>query len=137
MQNLHEVMQRRRWRVHRAGAGGAGLTRRGDAGVDRAAREALQQRGLWEWVLPKLVLGENISQATQFVATGAAQAGIPALSLALASRSGAKRAAYRATGQPACAAASAHGAAEICVTGGRGAVWPSAERRGARGFPAS
>jgi molybdate transport system substrate-binding protein len=50
----------------------------------RAAREALQQLGLWEMVLPKLVLGENISQATQFVATGAAQAGITALSLALA-----------------------------------------------------
>ena len=50
----------------------------------RAAREALQQLGLWELVLPKLVLGENISQATQFVATGAAQAGITALSLALA-----------------------------------------------------
>jgi molybdate transport system substrate-binding protein len=50
----------------------------------RAAREALEQLGLWELVLPKLVLGENISQATQFVATGAAQAGITALSLALA-----------------------------------------------------
>ena len=50
----------------------------------RAAREALQQLGLWELVLPKLVLGENISQATQFVASGAAQAGITALSLALA-----------------------------------------------------
>jgi molybdate transport system substrate-binding protein len=50
----------------------------------RAAREALQHLGLRELVLPKLVLGENISQATQFVATGAAQAGITALSLALA-----------------------------------------------------
>lgn len=50
----------------------------------RAAREALQQLGLWEMVQPKLVLGENISQATQFVAMGAAQAGITALSLALA-----------------------------------------------------
>ena len=50
----------------------------------RAAREALQQLGLWDMVKPKLVLGENISQATQFVVTGAAQAGITALSLALA-----------------------------------------------------
>lgn len=50
----------------------------------RAAREALQKLGLWEQVLPKLVMGENISQATQFVSTGAAQAGITALSLALA-----------------------------------------------------
>ena len=32
----------------------------------------------------RLVLGENISQATQYVSTGAAQAGITALSLALA-----------------------------------------------------
>lgn len=50
----------------------------------RAARQALQKLGLWELVKPKLVLGENISQATQFVTTGAAQAGITALSLGLA-----------------------------------------------------
>ena len=50
----------------------------------RAAMQALQKLGLWELVLPKLVLGENISQATQFVSSGAAQAGITALSLALA-----------------------------------------------------
>jgi molybdate transport system substrate-binding protein len=50
----------------------------------RAAREALEKLGLWELIKPKLVLGENIAQATQFVATGAAQAGITALSLALA-----------------------------------------------------
>lgn len=50
----------------------------------RAAREALQQLGWWERVGPKLVLGENIAQTTQFIATGAAQAGITALSLALA-----------------------------------------------------
>jgi molybdate transport system substrate-binding protein len=50
----------------------------------RAAREALERLGLWPWVKPKLVLGENIAQATQFVTGGAAQAGITALSLALA-----------------------------------------------------
>ncbi|MFZ9640348.1 MAG: molybdate ABC transporter substrate-binding protein [Hylemonella sp.] len=50
----------------------------------RAAREALMRLGLWELVAAKLVLGENIAQATQFVTTGAAQAGITALSLALA-----------------------------------------------------
>lgn len=50
----------------------------------RAAREALSKLGLWERIKPKLVLGENIAQATQFVATGAAQAGISALSLVLA-----------------------------------------------------
>lgn len=50
----------------------------------RAARQALERLGLWQWVQPKLVLGENIAQATQFVTSGAAQAGITALSLALA-----------------------------------------------------
>lgn len=50
----------------------------------RAAREALAQLGLWELASQKLVLGENIAQATQFVSTGAAQAGITALALAVA-----------------------------------------------------
>jgi molybdate transport system substrate-binding protein len=50
----------------------------------RAAREALQNLGLWEQLQPKLVMGDNISQTTQFVTSGAAQAGITALSLALA-----------------------------------------------------
>ena len=50
----------------------------------RAAKEALQNLGLWEQLQPKLVMGDNISQATQFVTSGAAQAGITALSLALA-----------------------------------------------------
>lgn len=48
------------------------------------AKEALQHAGLWQAAQAKLVLGENISQATQFVASGAAQAGIVALSLAKA-----------------------------------------------------
>lgn len=50
----------------------------------RAAREALQALGLWNLVQPRLVLGDNIAQATQFVSTGAAQAGITALSLVMA-----------------------------------------------------
>jgi molybdate transport system substrate-binding protein len=50
----------------------------------RAARTALERLGLWELARPKLVLGENIAHATQFVTSGAAQAGISALSLALA-----------------------------------------------------
>ena len=50
----------------------------------RAAQQALQRLGLWEMVSPRLVLGENIAQATQFVTSGSAQAGISALSLALA-----------------------------------------------------
>lgn len=50
----------------------------------RAAREALEKLGMWELVKPKLVLGENIAQATQFMTTGAAQAGITSVSLASA-----------------------------------------------------
>lgn len=46
-----------------------------------AAREALQAAGLWEAAQQKLVLGENVAQAAQFVATGSAQAGLTALSL--------------------------------------------------------
>ncbi len=48
----------------------------------QAAREALEAAGLWEAVRPKLVYGENIRQALQFVQTGAAEAGIVALSVA-------------------------------------------------------
>ncbi|MGZ5786819.1 MAG: molybdate ABC transporter substrate-binding protein [Ramlibacter sp.] len=50
----------------------------------RAAQQALEHLGLWELVKTKLVLGENIAQTTQFVTSGAAQAGITALSLAVA-----------------------------------------------------
>ncbi len=50
----------------------------------RAARQALHKLGLWSQWQPRLVIGENIAQATQFVTTGAAQAGITALSLATA-----------------------------------------------------
>ncbi len=49
----------------------------------RAARQALESAGLWDEAEPKLVLGENASQATQFVETGNAQAGILPLSLAI------------------------------------------------------
>lgn len=47
----------------------------------RAAREALQSVGLWQLAQDKLVIGDNVAQATQFVASGAAQAGLTALSL--------------------------------------------------------
>lgn len=50
----------------------------------RAGRQALQQLGLWQLLQPKLVIGENIAQATQFVTSGAADAGITAASLARA-----------------------------------------------------
>lgn len=48
----------------------------------RAAEEALRKVGLWETVKPKLVYGENIRHALQFIQTGAAEAGIVALSVA-------------------------------------------------------
>jgi molybdate transport system substrate-binding protein len=50
----------------------------------RAGREALHNLKLWDLVQPRLVLGENVAQATQYVSTGAAQAGITALSLVMA-----------------------------------------------------
>ncbi len=50
----------------------------------RAAVGALQKAGIYESVKAKLVYGENISQAAQFVQSGNAQAGIIAMSLALA-----------------------------------------------------
>ena len=49
----------------------------------RAAVAAMRKSGIYEKVEPKLVYGENISQATQFVQSGNAQAGIIALSLAI------------------------------------------------------
>jgi molybdate transport system substrate-binding protein len=44
----------------------------------------MKSAGVYEAVAGRLVLGENVSQAAQFVDTGAADAGVIALSLALA-----------------------------------------------------
>lgn len=52
----------------------------------RAAKAALENSGVYAQVKDRLILGENISQAAQFVQTGNAQAGILALSLALSPR---------------------------------------------------
>ena len=49
----------------------------------RAALAALQKAGVYEKIKDKLVLGENIMQTAQFVQSGAADAGVIALSLAL------------------------------------------------------
>jgi molybdate transport system substrate-binding protein len=49
----------------------------------RAAVGAMKKSGIYEKVEPKLVYGENVSQAAQFVQSGNAQAGIIALSLAI------------------------------------------------------
>lgn len=47
-----------------------------------AAKEALKSLGLWDELRPKLVYGENIRQALQFVDSGNASAGIIARSIA-------------------------------------------------------
>jgi molybdate transport system substrate-binding protein len=50
----------------------------------RAAVAAMHSAGVYDTVQPKLVFGESVAQAMQFVHTGAADAAIVALSLALA-----------------------------------------------------
>jgi len=50
----------------------------------RAAVAAMQSAGVYDAVQPKLVFGDNVAQALQFVQSGAADTGIVALSLALA-----------------------------------------------------
>jgi molybdate transport system substrate-binding protein len=50
----------------------------------RAARQALERSGVWEALKPRLVYGENVQQALRFVRSGNADAGIVALSLAMA-----------------------------------------------------
>ena len=49
----------------------------------KAAVQALQRRAIWPALQGKIVFGESTAQATQFISTGAVQAGITALSLAL------------------------------------------------------
>jgi molybdate transport system substrate-binding protein len=50
----------------------------------KAAEAAMRSLGLYEAVREKLVYGENVAQAFQFIQSGAAELGIIALSLALA-----------------------------------------------------
>ena len=49
----------------------------------RAAEEVLRKTGLWEALRPRLVLGENVSQAAQFASGGSADGGMFAYSLAV------------------------------------------------------
>ncbi|HYR90573.1 MAG TPA: molybdate ABC transporter substrate-binding protein [Terriglobia bacterium] len=49
----------------------------------RAAIAAMEEAGVYSRVKEKLVLGENISQAAQFVQSGAAEIGVIALSIVL------------------------------------------------------
>lgn len=50
----------------------------------RAAEAALKKLGAYDKVADRLVLGENVAQAAQFVQSGSADVGLVALSLALA-----------------------------------------------------
>ena len=52
------------------------------------AKQALQHAGIWDSIAPRLVFGENISQAAQFALSGSTQGGIIAYSLALAPQVG-------------------------------------------------
>lgn len=47
-----------------------------------AAKHAIEAAGLWQTLEPKLVFGENVQQAVQFVRSGSAEAGIVARSVA-------------------------------------------------------
>jgi molybdate transport system substrate-binding protein len=47
-----------------------------------AARQALEAAGLWATLEPKLVFGENVQQAAQFVRSGSAEVGLVARSVA-------------------------------------------------------
>jgi molybdate transport system substrate-binding protein len=47
-----------------------------------AAKQAIEAAGLWGTLEPKLVFGENVQQAMQFVRSGSAEAGIVARSIA-------------------------------------------------------
>lgn len=49
-----------------------------------AAKQALQSQGLWTAIEPRLIFGENVSQAAQFALSGNTEGGIVAYSLALA-----------------------------------------------------
>lgn len=52
----------------------------------RAAREVLTRARLWEKLHGRVVLGENVSQAAQFAATGSVEAALIAYSLAISDR---------------------------------------------------
>jgi molybdate transport system substrate-binding protein len=64
----------------------------------RAAKAALERDGLWQALQPKLVIGENIAQAAQFVQSGNAQLGIVSLAMLHAPKAGGRYYVIPATG---------------------------------------
>ncbi|HFD78780.1 MAG TPA: molybdate ABC transporter substrate-binding protein [Gammaproteobacteria bacterium] len=57
----------------------------------RAARQLLEQLGLWDKLAPRLIRGENIGQAFQFVHGGHAELGLVAAAQLVRSRAGGSR----------------------------------------------
>jgi len=55
----------------------------GHAPYGRAAEEALKSAGLWDQLKPKLVYGQNVMAATEYVRSGNAEAGLVALALVI------------------------------------------------------
>jgi len=55
----------------------------GHAPYGRAAEEALRSAGLWDELKPKLVYGQNVIAATEYVRSGNAEAGLVALALVI------------------------------------------------------
>lgn len=69
-----------RQRLENLGADRLAIANPNTAPYGAAARQMLKQLGLWDRVRPRLVMGENITQTLQFVATGNASLGFVALS---------------------------------------------------------
>jgi len=67
-----------------AGAARIAIANPRHAPYGKAAEAALRHAGIWNGVSRRMVLGENVAQAAQFVQSGAADAGIVAKSLAVA-----------------------------------------------------
>lgn len=77
---LTELAQLREARVRRVA-----IANPVHAPYGRTAVEALQRVGVWAAVEPKLVYAENVRQALQYVQSGAVEAGVVALAVALGS----------------------------------------------------
>jgi molybdate transport system substrate-binding protein len=73
-----------RRRLEEGSSGRIAIANPEHAPYGRAAEQALRKLGLWEEITPHLLLGENVAQAAQFAASGNADGGIIAYSLAMA-----------------------------------------------------
>ena len=84
----------------------------------RAAEAVLRKRGLWDRLRPRLVLGDSIAQAAQFVTTGNAVGGLLAYSLVLGPEFARSWHVRRDRCRRSSAPSPAHGAAQACWRGG-------------------